>query len=151
MSGKIFVLGIWTSLVLVALILAGVGITRDGGYTGTEIEFATGRHLQIEAETVTLEAASRSPFVLRKDSGETIVGVPAQPPLGWTGDNYFVYGPQEVPGGKWLFPNGYATFKITSEETVTVKTVETSPVTLWFVLCFLAVAIWLLGLMLARV
>ena len=137
----------WTVLAIAGFVAGGIASTKDGVYTGTKIEFNTGRDLQIDAESVTVEAAASDFFVLRKENGETIVGVPTAKPLGWTSSKYFVYGPQEVSGGKWLFSNGTATIKITSEKAITVKTVEQVPFALWL-MCFLGVfVIWIIGLL----
>jgi len=146
MKGKVIAFWIWTALMVAGFVAGGIAFTKDGVYTGTKIEFNTNRDLQIDAESVTVEAAASDFFVLRKENGETIVGVPTAKPLGWTSSKYFVYGPQEVSGGKWLFTNGIATIKITSENAITVKTVQDDPSVLWLI-CFLTVfVIWLSGL-----
>jgi len=142
MSGKWIAFWIWTVVVVGCVVLGGIAVTKDKVYTGTDIKFETGRTLQIDAETVTFEAASSGFFVLRKESGETIIGVPTQPPLGWANSKYFVAGPQEIPGGEWLFPNGNATVKISSDKAVTVRAIEPDPFGIWFGLSLIAVIIW---------
>lgn len=146
MSRKKIAFLAWTAVVVAGYISGGLLATRDRVYTGTELEFKTGRSFQIEAESVTLEAASSDFFVLRKESGETIVGVPTQAPLGWTYDEYFVYGPEKVPGGEWLFPEGYATFRVTSENAVTIRLVNPPPLVGWLLLLAYFLLIWVLGL-----
>ena len=76
----------WVLVVIVAAVWIGILSTSEDVYTGTKIEFNTSRDIQIDAETVTFEAASEDFFVLRKESGETIVGVPTARPLGWSHD-----------------------------------------------------------------
>lgn len=150
MSGKKIAFWIWTTFVVAVGILCGISVTRDRVYTGTMIEFSTSRDLQIKAEKVTFEAASSNFFVLHKESGETIVGVPAQRPLGWSQAKYFVVTtPQEISGGEWLFAEGTATVKITSEKAVTVHLVLQSPGLAWFMVVLGAFIVWALGLMFA--
>lgn len=148
MSGKWIAFGIWTLLIVAGLTLMGISVTKDEIYDGTNIELNTGRDLQIDAETVIFEAASSNFFVLRKESGETIVGVPTQPPLGWSSNKYFIAGPQEIPGGEWLFQDGNATVKITSEKAVTVRVTDRDPNISWVLLSLLAFVIWILGIVL---
>ena len=142
MSGKWIAFWIWTVVVVGCVILGGIALTKDKVYTGTDIKFKTGRTLQIDAETVTFQAASDGFFVLRKESGETIVGLPTQPPLGWLSSKYFIAGPQEIPGGKWLFPDGTATVKISSDKTVTVRAIEQNPFGNWLGFSLIALLIW---------
>ncbi len=134
MSGKWIAFWSWTIFIVASLVLAGNAFTKDQIYTGTNISFETGRTLQIEAETVTFEAASSDFFVLRKESGETIVGIPTPPPLGWSGNKYFTAESRETPGGKWLFAVGSATVNISSGQTLTVRAIEEDPASIWVAL-----------------
>ena len=143
MKGKTIAFWVWTAVVIAGYFYVANVATKDDVRTGTKIEVNTGRDLKIEAETVTFEAASANFFVLRKESGETLVSVPTARPLGWSSDKYFVVTSQEVSGGKWLFQDGTATVKITSKEVVTVRLVQRDPGFLWFILALLAVAVWL--------
>lgn len=149
MKGKTILCLVWTAVVIAALVLIGFQLTKDWVYTGTKIEFTTGRTIQIDADKVTFQAASPNFFVLRKESGETITGAPAQKPLGWASDQYFVAGPEEVPGGKWLFPVGSASVIITSNNPnpLTVRLIEVFVGLDWGLFSFVAVAIWVLGIL----
>jgi hypothetical protein len=149
MAGKKIAFWLWTLICLAGIVVAGIMTTRDRVYNGTNIKFNTGRTLQISADTVTFQAAASNFFVLRKETGETIVGVPTQPPLGWSGTKYFVAGPQIIPGGTWLFPVGSASVIITSDTAVTVNVVEPEAGLLWFLMMFLGAIVWGLGYLLA--
>ena len=148
MNGKTIAFGIWTLIVIIGLIFVGIENTKDQVYTGTKLEFTTGRDIQIDADNVTFEAASSEFFVLRKTSGETITGISAPRPLGWTGDQYFVAEPQGkgISGGKWLFPLGSATIRITSDKPVTVRLLERDAALIWLVFSVIAILFWVLGL-----
>jgi len=150
MSGKSIALCVWTLGIIAALVLLGIKVTKDDVYTGTRIEFTTGRTIQIDADKVTFQAASSEFFVLRKTSGETIIGVPAPRPLGWSNDQYFVAGPQVVSGGQWLFPDGSATVKITNDNAVTVRLMQESTAFTWFLLSVIAICLWGLGVLAFR-
>ena len=149
MSGKWIAFWSWTTFIVAFLVLAGNALTKDQVHTGTDINFITSRTLQIEAETVTFEAASSDFFVLRKESGETIVGIPTPPPLGWSGSKYFTAESREIPGGEWLFAVGSATVNISSGQTLTVRAVETEPGLAWLALGLLAFLVWLFFIALA--
>ena len=149
MSGKWIAFWSWTVFVVACLALAGNAFTKDRVYTGTNINFAASRTLQIEAETVTFEAASSDFFVLRKESGETIIGIPTPPPLGWSGSKYFTAESREIPGGKWLFAVGSATVNISSGQTLTVRAIETEPGLVWLALGLLAFVVWVFFIVLA--
>ena len=137
----------WVLVVIVAAVWIGILSTSEDVYTGTKIEFNTSRDIQIDAETVTFEAASEDFFVLRKESGETIVGVPTARPLGWSHDKYYVATSQEVSGGRWLFQDGSATVKITSAKAITVRLVERLPAGVWFITVLGAFLVWILVLL----
>lgn len=147
MKGKTIAFWIWVLVVIAGFAWGGILGTKDDVRTGTKIEFNTGRDLKIEAETVTFEAASENFFVLRKESGETIVSVPTARPLGWSYDKYYVATSQEISGGKWLFQDGTATVKITSEKAVTVRLIERSPAGIWVAALIIAFLIWIIGLL----
>ena len=148
MKGKKIAFWVWVLVVVVGAGFAGISGTTDDVYTGTKIEFNTSRDIQIDTETATFEAASKDFFVLRKESGETIVGVPTVRPLGWSYDKYYVATSQEVSGGRWLFQDGSATVRITSPKAITVRLVEQlSFVDVWFMTVLGAVAVWLFGLL----
>lgn len=140
---------IWTSLVVGLLLVAGIAATKDRVYTGTDIEFRTNRDLQIDTETAKFEAASSEVFVFYKEGGEvgeTIVGDPAQPPLGWSSTTYFVAGPKEISGGKWSHLGGEATVRITAEKAVTVAAVQKDPGVIWIGFSVLAALVYLFGI-----
>jgi hypothetical protein len=147
MNGKKIAFWTWVLVVIVGAVWLGISSTSEDIYKGTKIEFNTSRDLQIDAETVTFEAASEDFFVLRKESGETIVGIPTARPLGWSHDKYYVATSQEVSGGKWLFQDGSATVKITSEKAVTVRLVVRSSTRELLGIMFVALLIWLFGLL----
>ena len=116
---------IWTIVVIAGIIFFGNLITRDIVLSGTNISFNTGRDVQIDTTgKVTFQAASSDFFVLRKTSGDVITGVPAPKPLGWSGNQYFVAGPEEISGGLWLFPDGTASMVITSKSPITVRLIQ---------------------------
>jgi len=150
MKGKTIAFLVWTAVVIAGYFYVANVATKDDVRTGTKIEVSTGRDLKIEAETVTFEAASENFFVLRKESGETIVSVPTTRPLGWSADKYYVATSQEISGGKWLFQDGTATVKITSKEAVTVRLVQHDPEVLWFMLALLAAVVWFIIILFAN-
>jgi hypothetical protein len=135
---------IWTAVVIFVSLGVVTGCTKDQVYQGTVIQFKTGRDLQIEAEKVTLEFASNDFFLLRKQSGEVIYGVPARPPLDWTDNTYYVYGPSEVPGGRWLFPVGSGEVKIVSDKPIEVRAIDADPASTQFSVGFVAFFVWIL-------
>ncbi len=139
---------IWTIVVIAALIFVGIQVTKDRVYIGTKHEFSTDRTIQIDANKVTFQAASSDFFVLRKVSGETIIGSPAPAPLRWSSDLYFTAGPQEVPGGTWLFAYGTATVNITSDRPVTVRLIQADQGRYWVLIIMSAFLVWILGIFL---
>jgi hypothetical protein len=115
---------IWT---FVCLIIAGFLIWRvsyDQKLSGNNITLHTNykRYLTIDAESVTIEAASSSFFMLRQLSGETIIGTATEKPLGWVSKEYYTAEKKEFPGGEWIVEKGnYITVHITSPGSFTVQ------------------------------
>lgn len=144
-SSKVF---LWTLVVLIAIITITYLGNRDINYSGTNITIGdNSRDLQINTESpVSLEAGSAIFFVFRKETGETIVGIPEKPKLGWPNDKYFHAGPQKIPGGKWILAAGSASVTITSETPIEVQAVQKDPMLLGFLVTMLGLCIWLLGL-----
>lgn len=143
---------IWTGVcVLGAALLINV-VNSPTNYTGNSILFKTSsdNQIDIDAESVTMEAASSSFFVLRRPSGESIVGVPMDKPLGWSSDEYYFAREENVPGGLWLIEKGSGvTLHITSESNIEVSEVRThdSRVDAYFFISLMFFFLWLLGLL----
>ena len=120
---KTLVLVCWT-----VFCLGGAGLLirlmkEPISYTGSNITFTIGNtwQLTINAESVYVEAASSNFFLLRKLSGETIVGMPTQKPLGWGQDEYYRAGPIQVKGGTWIVEKGIITIHFSSSDNITVQ------------------------------
>jgi len=145
MEKKQVVLLGWAVILVILLVYIGMDTTKDKVYTGTDIEFYTGSNIQIDAQKVTFQAVSNQFFALYNENGETIAGGLSIKPLGWKEKQYFVYGPQEVSGGNWLFQAGFASVKITSDEATTVVVSMRDPFLLWFVYSLIALILWLVG------
>ena len=111
-----FGFALWTLLVIAALTVLGYELFIPHVYTGTNIRFMTGkdRHLLITAEAPTIEVVSADFFLLRKNNGETVMGVPTDPPLGWASRTYFKANPQQISPGYWIVQDGYPTVHLTS-------------------------------------
>jgi len=147
---KAFVYLVFTAAVVIGgYVLAGY-TTKDIVYSGTTIRFSTDsdRDIFIVADNVQFEAASSGFFVLRKVSGETIVPVPAIPPLGWTADSYYNVAPTEIPGGKWLTEVGNPYIQITSINPINISAVMTTTrkQQLDGVVGILGILVWAVGL-----
>lgn len=142
---------IWT---VFCVIVAGLLIwllSTSQHYSGSNIIFTTDdqQQLTIDAESVTIEAVSANFFVLRRPSGETVVGTPTQKPLGWDKDEYYRVEPMKIRGGTWITEKGRnITIHLSSSSDITVQ--ETLKVEGKVGLCLLLVVIvffiWLLGL-----
>lgn len=143
---------IWTGLVIVGVVLVSVVAIRDKVYSGTDLNFevSTLRVLAVDATSeVTIEAASNEFFLLRKLSGETVVGTPTNPPLGWDYATYYVAGPIKIQGGQWLIQDGAPTIHLTSADKITVTTAVNNKTATVFLIALAGIMIWLLGLLLA--
>jgi len=146
MSEKRKAFWIWTIFLVVLYVLVGFLVSRDKAISGTNLEFNTIRNIDIDADKVTIEAAGSSFFVLRKETGESITAIPAPRPLGWESINYFVAGPEEIPGGEWILVTGSPSIKITSD-TVVMVTLLTNAPAVWFMLFLLSMVIWMFGIL----
>ena len=144
MKKKNVILAVWAVVLMLFGAYIGNNITKDEVYTGTDIEFYTGKTIEIDAPKVMFQAVSGQFFALYNENGDAIAGTPTEKPLGWT-SQYFSYGPQEILGGKWLFPVGIASVKITSDPATTVRLIQGSPFLVWLISTFLACVLWLIG------
>ena len=149
MRGKMIVFVAWSITCIVAFILEGVDYTKDRVYTGISAEFSISRNkvLQISDKVIqidddaTFQAASPEFFVFRKESGETIVGVPMTPPLGWSGRYFFVS--QEIQRGRWLVPDAGTVFvKITNQTPTTIRLVENHKNEIWIADGMITFILW---------
>jgi len=150
MKGKTIFRIIWSVAALAAIILIGARLASVKVYTTTEIEFNDVSLIQIDADKVTFQAVSDEFFVLRKVSGEVITGIPAPVPFGWSIKQYFIVGPQEIPGGDWLLATGEALMRITSDTPVTVHITPSSPAGYWFVTIFFGTIVWAIAFFLIK-
>lgn len=141
---------IWTVFCVVGAGLLIWFLPADQSYSGSNITLTTDdkRQLSINAESVTIEAASGSFFVLRKTSGEAIVGSPTQKPLGWDEDEYYRAEPTQVQGGEWIVEKGSdITIHLSSSGNITVQgALKSGEKALSDILLVVfAFSIWLLG------
>lgn len=140
---------------MVVVIWGGVEFAQEKSkninHSGTklEIQVATDRYVDIQAESeVIVAAASSSFFVLRKND-EVIIGVLTEPPLGWSDDLYFTAGPQILSNGRWVVEIGNPTLSLTGSTQIKVVEVVTSSKIndINFEIFLLGLAIWLMGLL----
>jgi len=118
---------LWTVGIVLGAFRIAQGASEPEVYKGTEVsaQVDTSHFLLIGEENVTVQAAAAQFFVLNKASGESIVPLPATPPLGWTEDTYYFAAPVEVPGGKWNVAIGFPTVLVTSDSPVEVQVIKT--------------------------
>ena len=145
---------IWT-----VFCIAGAGfliwlLPTDQFYGGTNISLRTGdqKMLIISADSV-IEAASSDFFLLRKVSGETVVGLPSERPLGWDAASYYKAGPTRIARGEWLVEDGSnITVHLTSDENLSVKEAmrPSARTNLVFLLVILGLAVWVLGIIIVH-
>ena len=141
---KASVLVLLTIVAFLFFVYIGNIFTKDEVYTGTDIRFDTDKTIQIDAPKVTFQAESYGFFALYNEN-EAIAGVPTEKPLGWTNSQYFSYGPQEITGGNWLFPAGFASINITSDTATTVRLINPQPLAIWLAWLLIACALWSIG------
>ena len=128
--------GAWVATVILLTIVAGVELTEDKVYVGTNIEIQNNtRHLLIVSKRgiVFIKAFSDKFFFLMQggNGDEIVVGKKQRPPLGWKGLYY--QAAKEIPDGIWLLKEGNPTVRIVSEG-ATVRAVEQRP-GFWWALC----------------
>ena len=146
-SAKAF---LWSVVVLIAVVTVSYLGIKDIEYSGTIITIkANNRDLQVNTEKdITIEAGSPNFFVLRKESGETVDGIPEKPKIGSTDDIHFYAKPRVVPGGKWILATGTPTVIITSETPIRVQAIHKDPLYLGFLILLIGLCIWLIGIIL---
>lgn len=146
---------IWTGFCIVGAGLLIWLSTININHSGSIITLTTNDSYQltINAESVTIEAASSNFFVLRQPRGEIIVGTLTEKPLGWYSDEYYKSEPAKIQGGVWIVEKGKdITIHITSMDSVTVQKslkVETK-LSYGLVVVGVAFIIWLLTCNLAH-
>ena len=143
----------WIVVIILTVAAGFAGFYLDKGmaapivHRGTTVTFTTdtGYFLFINADSVTLEAASQGFFVLYKATGEAITPTPKQPPLGEY-DTYYVFGPASVSGGKWNVSEGKPTIQITSTTPITVTEAPTGNnlANIAYICSILGFLIWLI-------
>jgi hypothetical protein len=141
---------IWTAVVIIGVILISANAVRDEVYAGTDLSFEVDseRTLSIDASSeITLWAASSDFFLLRKLSGETVVGTPTKPPLGWDSKTYYVAGPAQIQDGQWIVEDGNITLHLISDNKITVTAVMSvgNKFGYFFLIFVVGVFVWLLG------
>ena len=143
-----FFLALWTVVMIVGGSDAVSDLNQDISCSGTNLEFEAGedRFLDLSQE-VGFEAASNGFFVLRKESGEALVAVPAEPPLGWKEETYFTAGPVTISAGRWMIEKGRLTVHLTSDQVIEVVLVRTPDFRgdLNFATFLVSLMIWLIG------
>jgi len=146
---------IWT-FICVALVALGCWlIPQPSYYDGANIEVNTcdKRQMTVKGEGIAFSAASPNFFVLRKKSGESIVSVPTQKPLGWEYDEYYVFETATIESGTWLVENGEnISVKLSSEGGVKLMIAlkNNAKLSLFFFLIIAGFVVWILGIFLAE-
>jgi len=143
----------WTVFCVVATVLCSVFLpSSEKKYSGSNITFLTDdkRQFTINAEKVVIEAASNGFFVFqRAESGEALVGIPTEKPLGWSGNTYYKLSPTQVSGGTWIVEKGSGvTLHLSGMGNATVQESfkEGSQAELIVLLLVVGLLIWFLGL-----
>ena len=141
---------VWTGVCVVATVLCLAFLpSAEENYSGSNITFITDdkRQLTINAEKVVIEAASNGFFVFqRAESGESLVGIPTEKPLGWSGNTYYKLLPTQVSGGTWVVEKGRGvTLHLSGNATVQESFKETPKAMLIVYILVAGVLIWFLG------
>jgi len=147
---------IWTVVVLIGVYFFSVNTVDDKVYTGTDLllNVNTERGLSIDSTSrITLQAGSSDFFLLRDLRGETILGTPTEPPLGWDTKLYFVAGPTQIQGGQWLVEDGTATLHLKSDSKITVTAVMWGGVAGGniFLILLAGALTWMVGFLIGRI
>ncbi|MFH1408029.1 MAG: hypothetical protein ABIG91_03295, partial [Patescibacteria group bacterium] len=89
--------------------------------------------------------ASNGFFVFqRAESGEALVGIPTEKPLGWSGNTYYKLSPTQVSGGTWIVEKGSGvTLHLSGNATVQESFKEKAMLIVYFLMA--GVLIWFLG------
>lgn len=146
MKWGVIMLVVWTAVVGFFLIQVVTKLTEKHVYAGGDIQFSTTDSIQIEADSVIMEAVSSEGFVLQNENGEKIAGQSNEPPLGWPDEKYYTFGPERIDGGRWTWTSGVAAIRISSENTVTVKTIPPDPTVVWILWTAIAFVAWMVGI-----
>lgn len=144
---------VWTAIVVVLAIGGSFWAIQDREYTGTDIKLSAGTRSFMSVDgpsTVTFSGASSRFFVLRQETGETIVATPTTPPLGWYDSTYFIV-TAPIANGKWLIEKGSLTVRLTSDANMTVRIVDKDKLSTVVVVCFIAVAVWVLAILIVLI
>ncbi len=145
---KTFFFWLWTVLVLVAWIGYSGEAVQDKVHTGSDLVFevSPSRDLTIDAKGASIEAISGGYFLFSKPSGETIVGLPSEPPLEWEGETYY-RAATEIQGGRWMI-EGEETLKVhlTSPGAISARTIQSGSSVIVYSLIFVVAAfVWIVG------
>jgi hypothetical protein len=99
---------LWTIFCVIGATVALFVLTDSESYYGRNIELITGsgKYVQIEADTISLDMASSKYFVIRHPDGLSVYGIPEESPLWWQDNEYFQVKNAEVPGGLWFVEKG---------------------------------------------
>ena len=142
---------VWTVVIVLSAIGGSFLVTKDGVYTGTDIELSVGDHsfMTINGSSgITFNGASSSFFLLRQETGETIVAIPTTPPLGWHDSTYFLAGPVQIKG-KWLIEKGSATVRLISDANMTIYVISKDKPMSVLIICIAVLIAWFLGIWIA--
>lgn len=149
MKGKTIARFVWSASVVAAAILVSFAITRDRVHTGSDLKFATNEKFYLEVSgEANIQAASSEFFLFRKETGETLVGLPTEPPLGWDSEKYYVVGPVKIQGGQWLVEGNDISVHIFTDGNINVTEVVADKGGIVFVFMVATIIIWCLVMLL---
>lgn len=145
---------IWTAVVVAVTVFVAGATTKSESYSGTNVTLTTSfsYNVVISGTPSLLEAASSDFFLLRKESGEAIVGVPAEKPLGWTSQKYYRASTRSVSSGEWIVEDGgNITIHVVSDQAMTIekKWKNIDQINLIFLEVIGAIIVWLVGILMA--
>jgi hypothetical protein len=141
-------LWIWTTICIILTALIIWAITLNHTYIGNDITLNadTSHSFNINADTVSIEAASVSFFAIHSSNGESIISKSSPKPLGWNGD-YFKTEPMQIHGGLWEIDKGNnITIHITSSSRITILEylMPSIKILTYFLIILMMSLIWLL-------
>lgn len=143
---KVFLV-IWSIVIMVAIILTGVMVTKNYIYQGEDIQFKTkDRDIQIETTNtkIEIEGVSGDYFQLKK-SNEILYSIPKTAPLGYEDKDYFILERQLISEGKWsIKQNESISLHLKNEEYMVVTTIRNSKLITWLGVIFLGALLWFL-------
>lgn len=148
---------IWAIVCVGLCIYAGVLVYLGTFYNDNTVNLTTSSRLLIEIESskpVIAEAVSSQYFLLwNKESGDSIKGLLAEKPLGWTYPQYYRAEPKNITPGQWTILSGNSIYiKLTSPGFIKVRHVmnETMSRIADFIIVALAFVLWRIGVFIMR-